>query len=144
MVVPHFRPQNFPGSFFRVLLFANHSHWNAMEPIMAQFRPVCVCCRPPARGVYPNYEVVEFEPRKVTPTEPRICRLLLRTVYLSRTALPSRRLMSFRWGQPPPAPTPPSPTSVVTPHRIIRPPGRHLSPSHHTYVPLISPILICP
>ena len=40
---------------------------------------VCVCYWPPVLGVCPNYEVVEFQPRKATPTKPRLRRLLLRT-----------------------------------------------------------------
>ena len=32
---------------------------------------VCVCFRPPVRGVYLNYEVLDFQPQTVTPTEPR-------------------------------------------------------------------------
>ena len=37
-----------------------------------------VCYWPPVRGVCPNYEVVEFKPRTVTPPKPRLRCLLLR------------------------------------------------------------------
>ena len=39
---------------------------------------MCVCYWPPFLGVYPNYEVLGFQSQKVTPSEPMICRLLLR------------------------------------------------------------------
>ena len=41
---------------------------------------VCVCYRPPVRGVCPNYEVIEFQPRTVTPLEPRLFHLFLRII----------------------------------------------------------------
>ena len=47
-------------------------------------------------------------------------------------------------GNTPNALTPPPPTSVVSPHRIILPTGRHLYPSHHANVPWLSPTLFCP
>ena len=75
---------------------------------------VCMCCWPPARGVCTNYEVVEFQPRTVTPLEPRLCRKLLRNFYLTCPALSSHLLMSFRGGQPPPAPTLPISTCLRT------------------------------
>ena len=37
-----------------------------------------MCYRAQVRGVCPNYEVVELQPRTVNPQEPRLCRLLLR------------------------------------------------------------------
>ena len=48
---------------------------------------MCVCYRPPVLGVYPNYEVVEFQPTTVIPPEPRLCCFWLR-IY-SFTAPPS-------------------------------------------------------
>ena len=48
---------------------------------------VYMCYRPPVHEVCPNYEVVEFQPWKVTPPEPRIYCLLLR-IYTC-PALPS-------------------------------------------------------
>ena len=41
-------------------------------------------------------------------------------------------------------PNTPPPISVVSPHRIIHPPGYHLSPSLHTNVPCLSPIIFYP
>ena len=49
--------------------------------------------------------------------------------------------MSFRGGHPPPAPTLPPPKSVLSLHRIIRPPGRHLSLSQNTDTPVPFPHL---
>ena len=37
------------------------------------YKYVFLCCRTPARGVCPNYEVVEFQPRTGNPLDPRIC-----------------------------------------------------------------------
>ena len=41
----------------------------------------CVCYRPPVYGLCPNYELVEFQPRAVTPPKPRLCCLLLHIYY---------------------------------------------------------------
>ena len=40
---------------------------------IARYLGVCVCFRPPDRGVCPNYEVVELQPWTGTPPEPRLC-----------------------------------------------------------------------
>ena len=38
---------------------------------------MCVCYWQLVCGVFPNYEVVDFQPRTVTPPEPRLRHLLL-------------------------------------------------------------------
>ena len=50
---------------------------------------VGVGCWSPVRVVCPNYEVVEFQPRKVTPPEPRRCCLLLRIYTCTAPLLPT-------------------------------------------------------
>ena len=102
---------------------------------------VCVCGRPPACGMCPNYEVAEFQPRTVTSPEPRLCRLLLHIYTCTAPPTPSRRLVSFQGGHPHNDPTTPPLTFVVTPHRIIRPSGCQLSRSQHTDVTFLAPIL---
>ena len=60
--------------FFLTLIFAGlHDVFHHCYPLIY----VCLCYWLPVRGVCPNYEVVEFQPRKVTPTKPMLCPLLL-------------------------------------------------------------------
>ena len=68
---------------------------------------VCVCCWPPVRGVFLNYEVLEFQLRIVTPPEPRICQLLLR-IYTCPTRPPLPTPDVLLGGAPPPCPNTPS------------------------------------
>ena len=87
------------------------------------------------RGVCLIYEMVMFQPQTVTP----LYLGFIVTCYVSYSTLlnPLRPSLPSAWfpsggGCPhPPLATLPS-TSVVHPHRIIRPPGHHLSPSHNT------------
>ena len=76
----------------------------------------------PVRGVCTNNELVDFQPRTVTPPEPMLFCLLLR-IY-TRPAPPS---LPADWclsggAHPPTALTPPPLTSVVSQHSIIYPP----------------------
>ena len=101
---------------------------------------ICVCYCPPFRGVCPNYEVAEFQPRKVTPPEPRLCRLLLR-IYTSPAppSFPAAGCPSGG-GIPLLPRTSPPPKSSVSPYSIICPNERHLSLSKNTDVPRLTPI----
>ena len=99
----------------------------------------CVCFRPPARGVCPKYEVVEFQPRTVTPPEPMLCCLLLRTFLLDppRPLLP---LPDVLLGRSAPS-FPDTPSTYVYLHRIIRLPGHHMSPPQHTNASCLTPTM---
>ena len=55
--------------------------WWSTGKLYVYISLTCVCYYPPVRGVCPNYEVVEFQPRTVTPLKPRLCCLLLRIYY---------------------------------------------------------------
>ena len=79
----------------------------------------------------------------MTPPEPRLCRLLLRILLVPPRPLflPPNVLTG---GHPPTAPITPPPTPVVSPHSIIRPPGREMYPSQHINVPRLAPIIFCP
>ena len=61
-----------PQKFWNVFKHHNHIYICVCVCVF-----VCMCYRPPVRGVCPNYEVVEFQPWKVTHPQPRICCLLL-------------------------------------------------------------------
>ena len=63
-------------------------------------------------------------------------------VYLTRPSLSSRFLISFLGGAAPTGPD--TPTTDVSPHRIIRPPGRHLSLSQNTDASRHDPTPCCP
>ena len=98
--------------------------------------------RPPSRGVCPNYEVAEFQPRKGTTLEPSFCHKLLRT-FLLEPSLPLFPPTDFILGGSDPS-YPKNPTTDVSPHRSIRPPGRHLSPSQNTDASCHDPTTRCP
>ena len=132
-------PMIFPNCIKYYILLLIQFHISIFCHLLCVCVCVCVCCRSPSREVCPNYEVVEFQPRTVTPPEPMIFCLLLRIFYLSLPALSACRLMSFQGFHSPPALVPLPLTSVVSPHSIIRPPGGHLSPSQHTYAPCLPP-----
>ena len=108
---------------------------------------------PPVRGVCPNHEVVMFQPRTATP--PYLgsvvkCYVSISTLLnLLRPSPPLSSLIrpppDFRLGgcHHPPLATLPS-TYVVQPHRIIRPPWRHLSLSQHPKTPRSLPHIWTP
>ena len=91
------------------------------------FDDCCCCCYwPPVREVCLNYEVMDFQPRTLTTPD-------LGSVtycYLHLLDLPYPLLMLSN------APPPQLSSSIVIPHEIIRPPGRHPSLSKHTKKPL--------
>ena len=87
-------------------------------------RLCCCCCWywPPVYGVCPNCEVVEFQPR--TLTTPDLGSVTYCYVHLLEPPHPPLL--------PSDVPSPQPSSSVLPPHRIIRPPGCHLYPSQHT------------
>ena len=97
----------------------------------------CLCFRPPARGVCPKYEVVEFQPRTVTPPDPMLCGFLLRTFLLD----PPRSLLSLpdvlQGGSSPSCTD--NPSAYLYLHRIIRLPGCHLYSPQHTNASCLTP-----
>ena len=50
-----------------------HKLWSRSKTA-SSYGFVCVCYWPPARGVCPNYQVVEFKTQTVTPKKPRLRR----------------------------------------------------------------------
>ena len=96
---------------------------------------VCVCYCPPVHGVCLNHEVVEFQPRKVTPPEPRLSRLFLHSYYWSTPPSPPA-VQCSSGGAYSYCPDTPSTNVRFSPHGILCPPGRHLSPSYHTNTPV--------
>ena len=54
---------------------------NVPAVLKLQASGVCVCDLPLILGVCLNYEVVEFQPRTVTPLKPRLRCLLLHSYY---------------------------------------------------------------
>ena len=75
-----------------------------------------MCYRTPVLGVYPNYEVVEFQPTTVIPPEPRLCCFWLRIYSFTAPSLPYSFPMSLPGGHPPTAPTPPTSSGCFCSH----------------------------
>ena len=82
----------------------------------------CCCYRPPVREVCPNYKVVVFQPQKLT-----IPDLGSVTYYYVAYLLDPPHPLLLPSAVLPPHPPP----SVLVPHGIIHPPGRHPYPYHH-------------
>ena len=61
---------------------------------------VCVYFWSSVRGVCSNYEVVEFQPRTVTPLKPFVRRLLLHIYYLPAPPYPPTLGCTSGGGQP--------------------------------------------
>ena len=99
--------------FLLLIWIFPHFYWLHKRALLLNLC-VSVCFRPPARGLCPNYEVVEFQPRTGIPPEPRLYCEFLRTCLLDLPLplfLPPDLLPG---GQPPPALTNPPPTFIRT------------------------------
>ena len=109
----------------------NVPHENIFSCLLATY--VCGCYWSPVRVVFLNYEVVVFQPRTLTTpdlgsiTYYYIAYLLnlTRPLFLPYDVLPGEEAHSC----------PVSPAIDMSPHRIIRSHGHHLSPSLHTKKP---------
>ena len=97
---------------------------------------------PLVRGVCPNYEVVMFQPQtRTTPDLGYVSDCYAAILIITAHPFTARQPMSAWGGIPAHAHTPyPLPT-VVSPHRIIRPPRRHLS-SVDTFDHILLPIWV--
>ena len=73
-----------------------------------------------------------FQPWTVTPPKPRLCCLLLYSLLLESSPPPPPDFGCPYGGGTTFSPPPPPPTSTLLSHGIIRPPGRHPSPSQYT------------
>ena len=87
----------------------------------------CCCCWywPPVFEVSPNYEVVDFQPRKLTTTD--LSSIAYCYVHLLNPPHPPLLLSNV--------PSPQLYSSVLNPHRIIHPPGHHPYLSQNTENP---------
>ena len=93
---------------------------------------VCVCYWPPFHEVFPNYQVVMFQPRALTtPDLDSVAYFYM--AYLLNPPHPLFLPSNFRQGEEAHS-CPTTPAINLSPHGIILPPRRHPSPSQHTKI----------